>query len=205
MEIKIIKHQKARQVRQFAKEAASIHVRTFTGFFLTFLGEGFLTRLYEGFAKHSDSCLILAVEEEKVVGFLACSENLSDFYKYLIKTSLIPFAYYSVIAFFKKPSALFRLLRALTYPSETKTEEKIFEISSIGVLPEAKNKGVGSILLRTVQETVNFDKFSCIQLETDRDNNDAVNNFYKKNGFVLHETYETPEGRRMNRLRYTLN
>ena len=43
-------------------EIVDIHMETFTGFFLTFLGKGFLKQLYKGFIEHNKSGLIIAVE-----------------------------------------------------------------------------------------------------------------------------------------------
>lgn len=186
------------------EEVVEIHMKTFTGFFLTFLGKGFLKQLYKGFIEHSKSGLIIAVENSKVLGFCAFSEDLSGFYKYLIKKRLIYFAWYAIGAFFRKPKVLFRLLRAFTYSSESKREEAYVELSSIGVLPEAKNKGVGSKMIQHLYDNCDKTMYDYIKLETDRDNNEGANYFYVKNGFVLDHAYETLEGRGMNEYRYYL-
>ena len=52
-------------------EIVSIHMNTFTGFFLTFLGRGFLNLMYQSYAEYKDSGIFVAFEEEKPVGFLA--------------------------------------------------------------------------------------------------------------------------------------
>lgn len=189
---------------EYVNDIVDIHMNTFTGFFLTFLGRGFLKTLYKGFMTHPQSGIIVAMEEDTLVGFCAYSENLSGFYKYLIKRKVIQFAWYAAGAFFRKPKVLFRLLRAFTYSSESKREESYVELSSIGVNPEVKNKGVGSKLIQKLCEITDDSKFDYIKLETDRDNNDGANHFYQKNGFVLDHSYETPEGRGMNEYRYYL-
>lgn len=189
---------------KYVDEIVDIHMDTFTGFFLTFLGKGFLRHLYTGFIEHSESDVIIAVEDNKLLGFCAFSEDLSGFYKYLIKTKLVYFAWYALGAFIRKPKVLFRLLRAFTYSSESKRDESYIELSSIGVLPSEKNKGVGSEMINYLYGISNGEKFDYIKLETDRDNNEGANHFYKKNGFVLDHSYETPEGRGMNEYRYYL-
>ena len=50
---------------------------------------------------------------------------------------------------------------------------------------------------------MNFDEYEYINLETDALNNDSVNRFYQKNGFVLSKTYVTDEGREMNEYRFS--
>lgn len=191
--------------KKYVENIVDIHMKTFTGFFLTFLGKGFLKQLYAGFMEHAESNVIVAFdEEEKVIGFLAYSEQLSAFYKYLIKRRLFQFAWFAFCAFLKKPKILFRLLRAFTYSEGSKREEAYIELSSIGVLPEKKNFGVGSKMIELFKQQYSNSSFAYIKLETDRDNNEAANHFYQKNGFVLAHSYETPEGRGMNEYRLYL-
>lgn len=189
---------------EYVDNIVDIHMKTFTGFFLTFLGEGFLKHLYKGFIKHNESNVIGAFDDDRLVGFLAYSEDISGFYKYLIKKRLLPFVFYSAIAFLKKPVIMLRLLRAFTYSKSSKRSEAYVELSSIGVLPEAKNNGIGTMLINELKRNISSDKFSYIKLETDRLNNDAANAFYIKNGFVLYRSYITREGREMNEYHFTL-
>lgn len=187
------------------EDIVKIHMNSFTGFFLTFLGKGFLKQLYKGFVYHENSGIIVAKKENSIIGVLAYSEDLNGFYKNLIKTRLIPFAWYSLKATIRRPSVMFRLVRAFLKPKESKREERYIEISSIGVLPDIKGQGIGSLMIDTLKKIFDSHKFSYINLETDAVDNDYVNNFYKKNGFVLFRTFKTPEGRIMNEYRWTKN
>lgn len=190
---------------EYIEETVQIHMATFAGFFLTFLGKGFLKQLYKGFIEHPKSGIVVAVEENKLIGFCAFSENLSEFYKYLIKKKLLLFAWYALGAFIRKPTIMFRLLRAFLYSNESKRDEAYIELSSLGVLPEVKNKGVGSKMISYLKDISDGTRFKYIKLETDKENNDGVNYFYQKNGFVLDHSYETPEGRKMNEYRFYFN
>lgn len=186
----------------FVAEVVDIHMRSFKGFFLTFLGRGFLKQLYAGFVDHPNSGLLIAREDNKVLGFLAYSDDISGFYKYLIKKRLLHFAWYALGAFFRRPKALFRLFRALSYSGEAKRKEAYVELSSIGVSPDIEGKGVGSKLIDALKNEVDFEKYAYIKLETDAVNNEGANYFYRKNGFVMDHSYETPEGRKMNEYRF---
>lgn len=183
-------------------DVVRIHMETFTGFFLTFLGKGFLSQMYKGFIAHENSGLIVAKNDTGIVGVLAYSEDLSAFYKYLIRTRLIPFAWYSLGAAIRRPSSMIRLIRAFLKPSETKREEKYVELSSIGVSPEAKGQHIGSKMIDKLKEMFDSEKFAYINLETDTVDNEGANIFYARNGFVLTREYETPEGRKMNEYRW---
>lgn len=184
-------------------DIVSIHLNTFAGFFLTFLGRGFLNLMYRSYAEYNDSGILVAFEEEKPVGFLAYSGDHNGLYKYMIKKRLILFAWYSLGAFFRKPTVFMRLVRAFLKPSESKREEKYVELASIGVAPNVKSKGIGSQLIDALKTQVDFEKYVYITLETDAVNNDGANHFYKKNGFVIEREFETNEGRKMYEYRWS--
>lgn len=188
--------------KELINDIVSIHLNTFTGFFLTFMGRGFLNQMYRSYCDHDESGLLVAEEDGKAVGFLAYSGNFSGLYKFMIKTRLIQFGWYSVGAFFRKPSAFMHIIKAFLKPSEVKREEKYVELSSIGVDPTIKSKGVGSLLIDELKKIVDFNKFAYITLETDAVDNDGAIHFYEKNGFVRERMYETDEGRKMYEYRF---
>lgn len=197
MEIKIA----SAKEKDVIKKVVEIHIKTFNGFFLTFVGKGFLRQMYSSYAQYDDAGLLVAYEDDTPVGFLAYSSDMSGLYKYMIKRKLIPFAWYSLCAFFRKPMVFMRLLRAFLKPSEAKRNEKYVELASIGVSPECKSKGVGSALISELRRITDFNMYRYITLETDAVNNEIANNFYKKNGFELYREYKTREGRKMNEYR----
>ena len=187
---------------KYLGEIVDIHLKTFKGFFLTELGEGFLKTLYKGYMKDEASGIIVAVEENKVVGFIAYSKDYARFYKNLIKRSILQFAFYSIIAAIKHPSFIGRLLGAFGKSDEVTKKEEYVELASIGVNPLYKGKGVGTQLISFLKENTDYNEYEYIALETDADNNDNVNRFYVKNGFELVRTYSTKQGRRMNEYHY---
>lgn len=188
--------------KELINDIVSIHLNTFTGFFLTFMGRGFLNQMYRSYCDHDESGLLVAEDDGKAIGFLAYSGNFSGLYKFMIKTRLIPFGWYSVGAFFRRPSAFMHIIKAFLKPSEVKREEKYVELSSIGVDPTIKSKGVGSLLIDELKKIVDFNKFTYITLETDAVNNDGAIHFYEKNGFVRERMYVTDEGRKMFEYRF---
>lgn len=188
--------------KKYVNKIVEIHMQTFRGFFLTFLGRGFLKYLYQGFMEEPESGIIVAIEHHEPIGFIAYSENISNCYKYLIRKHLIAFAWYGFLGFIRNPRILFRLLRAFTYSDNSKRDEEYMELLSIGVLPNDKNQGIGTAMIEKLVSITDFNRLMYIKLETDRDNNEGANYFYQKNGFLLDHHYVTPEGRRMNEYRY---
>lgn len=188
--------------KELINEIVTIHLNTFTGFFLTFMGRGFLKQMYQSYCDHDESGLLVAEEDGKALGFLAFSSNFSSLYKFMIKTRLIQFGWYSIGAFFRRPSAFMHIISAFLKPREAKREEKYVELSSIGVDPNVKSKGIGSKLIDALKDNVDFDKYAYINLETDAVDNEGAIHFYEKNGFVRERMFETDEGRKMYEYRF---
>lgn len=188
--------------RELIDEIVTIHLNTFTGFFLTFMGRGFLKQMYQSYCDHNESGLLVAEEDGKAMGFLAYSSNFSGLYKFMIKTRLIQFGWYSVGAFFRRPSAFLHIVSAFLKPGEAKRKEKYVELSSIGVAPVLKSKGVGSKLIEQLKKQVDFENYAYINLETDAVDNEGAIHFYEKNGFVREKMFETDEGRKMYEYRF---
>ena len=184
------------------KSIAELHLKTFKGFFLAFMGKGFLKLMYSCYTRFDKADILVAKDGEKVLGFCAYSFDMSAFYKYMIKTRLIPFAWYAFLAFLRAPKAFSHLFGALLKPKDAKREEKYVELASIGVDPDVKKSGIGTKLISELKSLVDFNEYSYIALETDAENNEAANAFYRKNGFVMARTYEKDKGRMMNEYRY---
>lgn len=188
--------------KKLIDDIVTIHLNTFTGFFLTFMGRGFLNQMYQSYCDYEEAGLLVAEEDGKAIGFLAYSSNFSGLYKFILKTRLIQFGWYSIGAFFRRPSAFMHIISAFLKPGEAKRKEKYVELSSIGVDPNIKSKGIGSLLIDSLKRKVDFTKFAYINLETDAVDNEGAIHFYEKNGFVRERMFETDEGRKMYEYRF---
>lgn len=186
----------------YIRSVAELHIRAFPSFFLTQLGIPFLQTLYKGYIEEKGSGIIVAEDEGRLVGFIAFSNDYSQFYKGLIKNHLLEFAFCSLGAAIRHPSFIKRLLGAFKKSDSVIKEDKYVELASICVDPDIENHGVGSALIDYLKNIVDFKTYSYINLETDADKNDGVNRFYVKNGFKLERVFITVEGRRMNEYRY---
>lgn len=188
--------------KKLISDIVDIHLATFRGFFLSFMGSGFLKQMYKSYIKHDESGIYIASENGRVVGFLAYSENMSDLYKYMISHRIIQLAWFSIGAFLRKPKVFMRLIRAFLKPKETERDENYVELASIGVCPDVKSNGIGSRLIDSLKNNIDFKKNRYITLETDVVDNEIANRFYEKNGFYVVREFVTHEGRRMYEYRY---
>ena len=184
------------------REISELHKRAFPSFFLTQLGEPFLQALYSGYMEDMNSGIIVAEDDNEIVGFIAYSNDYPQLYKGLIKKHLIKFAFCSLGAAIRHPSFIKRILGAFKKSESVIKEEPYVELASICVDPKLENQGTGTELINYLKDIVDFNAYAYINLETDADGNDVVNKFYKKNGFKLARQYTTAEGRRMNEYRY---
>lgn len=187
---------------EYINNIAQLHKKAFPTFFLTQLGTPFLQTLYTGYVEDNDSGIIVAEENDYLMGFIAYSNNYANFYNNLIKNHLFKFAFCSLGAAIRHPSFIKRLLGAFEKSESVAKKERYVELASICVDPLIESKGIGSALIDYLKSMVDFDIFSYINLETDAYGNDGVNKFYVKNGFRLAKTYTTAQGRWMNEYTY---
>ena len=188
----------------YVENIAFLHKKAFSTFFLTQLGVPFLKTLYSGYIEDVNSGIIVAEENNKLVGFIAYSKDYPQFYKKLINNHLLRFALCSFYAVVCHPLYIIRLIGAFKKSESVVKNEKYVELASICVDPDIEGKGVGSQLVNYLKSIVDYNIYAYINLETDANGNDSVNNFYEKNGFKLARQYYTSEGRKMNEYRFTL-
>lgn len=186
----------------YVKSIAELHKKAFPAFFLTQLGLPFLRTLYAGYLEDPDSGIIVAEENNQLIGFIAYSNDYPRFYKGLMKNHLLKFALCSVCAAIRHPSFIKRLLGAFKKSESVVKNERYVELASICVDPKIESRGVGSSLIDFLKNIVDFNTYAYINLETDADENEVANRFYLKNGFKLERVFATAEGRRMNEYRY---
>lgn len=182
-------------------QVVRLHLSSFPGFFLSFLGARFLRLYYEGIADYPQALgLVYRLDEpgESIVGFVCGTVGPARFYSHLIRTRLLRFALASAGAAIRKPSIVPRLVRALTYPSQTTGGDDSATLTAIAVHPDYQNRGVGAALMKAFLETMRARSVRSVYLTTDRDHNHAVNDFYRQHGFRIHHDFVTPEGRAMN-------
>jgi GNAT superfamily N-acetyltransferase len=181
-----------------------MHLRAFPGFFLVFLGPGFLREFYTGLLLDLTGIMFGAFEGDRLVGFVAGTVEPAGLYSRLIRRRKVRFALAAMKPLVRRPTILLRLWRALRKPAESRAlGEKTALLMSIAVDPSEQNRRAGEELLEAFCEECARRGNQRVCLTTDRDGNDLVNRFYARRGFVVTRTFVTPEGRAMNE--YTRN
>ena len=163
-----------------------IHKSAFNGFFLTSLGDNFLSVYYSCFIKSEETVILCAEEDGKLLGFSAATKVCKGFNGRLIKANALKFMMVGLRLLFTSPPALVRLIKNFTKKSdEAEDDENYGELYSIGVILDTQGKGVGKALLAETEKLMGIDRLS---LTTDYYNNESTIAFYKRCGYK--ELYE---------------
>ncbi len=191
----------AKLKREHVAGVVRVHLRSFPGFFLTFLGPQFLAEFYRSFTEDPAGMGYAALDEEagRVVGSVVGPISPAGYFKRLLKRRWWAFAAASLATMLRDPRVVRRLLRALVYRGDAPSGPARALLSSISVDPSVQGTGVGRRLVEAwAREARDRGAAGCF-LTTDAENNEAVNQFYQAGGWTLESSYVTPEGRRMNR------
>lgn len=175
-----------------------IHIESFPGFFLTFLGHNFLALLYKSIHCDPEGVVLVVASNARIEGFAAGVAQQMGFYDRLIKKHKWAFAVAALKALIKRPTIAQKLLRALNRPHDVQESAAEASLMSIAVRPDAEGKGIGRGLVRAFCQTLVERGIGTVALTTDRDNNERANRFYQRLGFCLSRSYLTPDGRAMN-------
>jgi ribosomal protein S18 acetylase RimI-like enzyme len=178
-------------------QIVEVHMSSFPGFFLTFLGLRFLKLLYQEIQSHPRGILHVATIDSRVVGFVAGVTEQSGFYRSLVQRRKWDFAFASVNAVLRKPNIVPRLFKALRKSNDSKAFIPAC-LMSIAVDPNSASVGVGTALIQSFSNEMRCRSISSFCLTTDRDGNENVNSFYRSRNFKLVRTFCTSEGRWMN-------
>lgn len=177
----------------------NVHMRSFRGFFLTFLGPRFLSEFYRASVDDPSGIgYAYWLGEDELCAFVVGSSQPAGFYGRLIRYRWWRFGFASVYALIRQPNIILRLLRALRMPRQELPSNNCGTLMSIAVDPGIQGKGIGKALVTAFLDEARRVGLSHVNLTTDKLNNDSVNKFYLNYGFHCIRTYVTPEGREMN-------
>src|SRR5689334_5909368 len=174
---------------------AAVHLAAFPGFFLSFLGPRFLREVYRAMLADPETIAFVAADGESIAGFVAGSMS-AGLYRRAARRRWLRFAFASLGAVLRRPWIAPRLLRALYAPPAPATEGA--PLIALAVDPRAQGTGAGKLLTSTFVGEARRRGARAVVLTTDRDGNDAVNAFYRAQGFALAHEKVTPEGRAIN-------
>ena len=169
---------------KYFEEVAKLHISGISTGFISSLGQGFVTALYEAIAEDKNSFCLIAIEDEKVLGFVAFSTNLSKLYKFVALKKSFKFGF--ILA--KKLLSVTNIKKVwsnLFYPSKMKKMDlPDAELLSIVVSPAGRGKGIAKQLTDAGFEECKNRGIEKVKVLVAADNEPA-NKLYQKCGFEL--------------------
>jgi ribosomal protein S18 acetylase RimI-like enzyme len=169
----------------YTSQVAKLHIEGISTGFISSLGVGFVTALYEAIAEDENSFGFVAVEDDKVLGFVAFSTNLSKLYKHIVFKKGLKFGF--ILA--KKMLSIQNVKKIwsnIFYPKRMKQMNlPDAELLSIVVSPEGRGKGIAKQLIEKGFSECANRGIDRVKVLVAADNKPA-NKLYQKCGFELH-------------------
>jgi ribosomal protein S18 acetylase RimI-like enzyme len=169
---------------EYARQVAALHIQCISTGFISSMGIDFVTYLYEAIVQSNSSFGVVAIRNEKVLGFAAFTTNINTLYKSIVWRKGLRFALILAgqICSLKRVKKIFE---TLFYPTRIKNMDlPSAELLSIAVAPEEQRKGLAGQLIemgfRDYRKT-GVDKVKVLIGA----NNKAGNKLYLKSGFEL--------------------
>ena len=177
-------------------QIVEIHIKAFPGFFLSELGNEVLRVFYKSLLQDKTTIFYGVKNEGGLVGFFVASVESKGLYTRLFLKNISRFILPLLFSFSKNLSLLKRMMTSASSSSKLEVST-IYPASllSICVSPAHAGKGIGKILLSTLEKELQLRKRHGYYLTTDAKNNNATNQFYLNSGFKLNGSYS--QGKRI--------
>lgn len=171
-------------------DVVKIHLRSFSGFFLSELGIKNLEIFYKSLLLDKKTVFIGCKQNNQLLGFLVANEFSTGLYKRIFIKNFLVFLPHLLIRFIKKPSLLFRMITSYSSSSKILTPNNCeASLLSICIDPNESSKGIGKELISQLDKRLADRNISAYFLTTDAKNNDYVNQFYIKQNFTQYSEF----------------
>ena len=187
--------------REDLPKMVTVHKDSFKGFFLTELGDHFLSTYYDCVRKDDKGVLIGLFDESQLCGFFAATTLSKGFNKDIIKKNFLQFFLIGLRLLFTQIPSLVRLFKNFTKTSkEVKDSGEYAELLSIGVSVNKQGRGLGKKLLTQFEDEMRLKGCSTLSLTTDYNDNEKAIHFYKDLGYSVYYDFIAYPNRRMFRM-----
>ena len=178
-----------------------IHKASFRNFFLTELGDRFLSVYYSSIQKSEEGYLLGVYNNNELQGFCAATQRSSGFNQRLVKKNLARFLFVGMMILCTKPGSLIRLGKNFTKKSDAVDDNGDYaELLSIAVGPDKQGLGLGEKLLRALEDLLCKDRVKNLSLTTDFYDNKKAILFYGKLGYTIMYEFMAYPKRKMYRM-----
>jgi ribosomal protein S18 acetylase RimI-like enzyme len=175
------------------QQVAQIHIENINQGFLSTLGEGFLTLMYQAIDESPSSTLIVEKYDEKVVGFVAGGSSFNHIYREMFRH--LPRLLYTLSPAFLRPSTILKIFKIVSYTNAEKPLGTLshYELYSIAVKKKSRGKGVAKKLYTGLKHYFDDIEASEFKIVVGKSLTDA-NMFYIKMGAEPQKEISIHEG-----------
>ena len=167
-----------------AGQVAALHIQCISTGFISSMGIDFVTSLYDAIVKSKSSLGVVAVRNEKVIGFVSFTTNLNKLYKSIIRRKGLKFALLLAGNMWSL-KRIKKIFETLFYPARIKKMNlPSAELLSIAVAPEEQRKGLAGQLIEKGLRLYRKTGVDKVKVLIGADNK-AGNKLYLKTGFEL--------------------
>jgi ribosomal protein S18 acetylase RimI-like enzyme len=167
-----------------AGQVAALHIQCISTSFISSMGIDFVTFLYEAIVRSKSSFGVVAVRNEKVLGFAAFTTNLNKLYRSVVWRKGLKFALLLAGNMWSRKRVK-KIFETLFYPARTKKMNlPPAELLSIAVGPEERRKGLAGKLIKKGFQRYQKTGVDKVKVLIGADNK-AGNKLYLKFGFEL--------------------
>lgn len=178
------------------------HKTAFQDYFLTNLGDEFLSRFYRTFLEDKGTIAVGAFDGDKLAGFILCSKNKNEVMKKFYQNHFL-FILFSIVlqtvklnkiiitGLLSRCKAGMGIMKSLFFPDKSlPAEENHGDLSaanvrllSIAVLPEYKGTGAAKGMMNFFHNYLQENNIPAVGLSVKKDNLRAIS-FYEKMGWT---------------------
>ena len=171
-------------------QIVEIHIAAFPGFFLSELGNDVLRVFYKSLLQDKKTIFYGVKNEGGLVGFFVVSLEPKGLYTRLFFKNISRFTLPLFFSFLKNLNFVNRMIISVMSSNKSNVSPSYpTSLLSICVSPEYAGKGIGKILLSTLEKELLLRKRHGYYLTTDANKNNATNQFYLNYGFKLYGSY----------------
>lgn len=197
-----------------APDTARLHIAGQPGAFLTSLGPAVLAVFYSSLPRSPYGYGFTATEREQILGFVSATTSVGQLFVELGTRRIGRFLPPLLARFARQPKLMLRSIETLFYPMVAARQDaregshhiddtcSTAELLSIMVEPDARGKGVGTLLMDALVAESRRRHIGALDVTVDQTNVGA-RRFYERNGFVYGRDF-TLYGRPMCQYRLEL-
>jgi len=186
-----------------AVQIARIHQEEINQGFLSQLGIKFLAKLYEAMIVSSFAFVVVAKENNRIVGFISGCYDVGKFYRDFYRKYAVS-SFFTLLPKVFKISFLKKVFEILKYPKNKQKDLPKAELLTIALLKDFRARGIAQELFKRFLSEMRDREIDIFKVVVGESLPRAIG-FYEKVGFKLHSFVSIHKGEKSRIYTYNLS